>query len=436
MGTAKGNIIYTVFLCIVIPIILFFMIFPIVTASQKVVNYSEDYNKAMSMNDYKFKMSDAVYITDTKQFVFVFSVVAESNAEEAAKPYISDFISYDEKGKNTDFPDGYEYADRSNISQYVYVSNVESGFRYVEIYATSTIPSYQEPSTQDEFGDEIPGEIHEEETTTQYCRVDKADVKLMTAEEAVAYLVAKTDESEALTLETDSESDETQSYIDVQITSAVVNSQPDLSSSDSDSSTTQLQESADSLTSASSVSDSQTSDSNPSNATDSLTNNGGNGGNGGGGNSGGGGSGNGGNDNNAQPVETTVATTTTTTATTTAKPTTTTKRTTTTTPQTTTTRRTTTTTTAPQTVSVNRIYLETDFENNNVTLNINDKTQFKAVVEPANASDKSVKWTSNKPEIAEVDSNGKVTAKSKGKAIITAETVDGGLKASCMVTVN
>jgi hypothetical protein len=258
----------------------------------------------------------------------------------------------------------------------------------------------------------------------------------MTAEEAVAYLVAKTDESEALTLETDSESDETQSYIDVQITSAVVNSQPDLSSSDSDSSTTQLQESADSLTSASSVSDSQTSDSNPSNATDSLTNNGGNGGNGGGGNSGGGGSGNGGNDNNAQPVETTVATTTTTTATTTAKPTTTTKRTTTTTPQTTTTRRTTTTTTAPQTVSVNRIYLETDFENNNVTLNINDKTQFKAVVEPANASDKSVKWTSNKPEIAEVDSNGKVTAKSKGKAIITAETVDGGLKASCMVTVN
>ena len=37
--------------------------------------------------------------------------------------------------------------------------------------------------------------------------------------------------------------------------------------------------------------------------------------------------------------------------------------------------------------------------------------------------------------IATVDSNGRVTAVAKGKAIISAVTEDKGLQASCMVTV-
>lgn len=42
----------------------------------------------------------------------------------------------------------------------------------------------------------------------------------------------------------------------------------------------------------------------------------------------------------------------------------------------------------------------------------------------------------NKTGIIEIDSEGKVKAIAKGKVIVTAETNDGGLKASCMVTVN
>ena len=60
-----------------------------------------------------------------------------------------------------------------------------------------------------------------------------------------------------------------------------------------------------------------------------------------------------------------------------------------------------------------------------------------ATVLPADASDKSVTWTSNKETVATVDTNGKVTAVSKGTATIKAEANDGsGKYAICFVTVN
>lgn len=59
-----------------------------------------------------------------------------------------------------------------------------------------------------------------------------------------------------------------------------------------------------------------------------------------------------------------------------------------------------------------------------------------ATVSPDDANDKSVTWSSDRPAIAEVDSNGKVIAKAKGIAIITATANDGSnVSASCEVTV-
>ncbi len=48
-----------------------------------------------------------------------------------------------------------------------------------------------------------------------------------------------------------------------------------------------------------------------------------------------------------------------------------------------------------------------------------------ATVSPSNATNKSVTWSSNNTGVATVDSNGKVTAKSRGVATITAKTNDG-----------
>lgn len=99
-------------------------------------------------------------------------------------------------------------------------------------------------------------------------------------------------------------------------------------------------------------------------------------------------------------------------------------------------RTTTTRQTTQAVVHCSGIKLITDFENNNILLEINKSSVIKAEVTPSSSADKSVRWSSNREDIAKVDDNGKVTAVSKGKAIITATTSDGGLTASCMVTVN
>ena len=54
----------------------------------------------------------------------------------------------------------------------------------------------------------------------------------------------------------------------------------------------------------------------------------------------------------------------------------------------------------------------------------------KATVTPADADDKTVKWSSSNPSVATVDANGKVSCKGVGKTIITATTVNN-LKATC-----
>ena len=58
-----------------------------------------------------------------------------------------------------------------------------------------------------------------------------------------------------------------------------------------------------------------------------------------------------------------------------------------------------------------------------------------ATVLPADATDKSVTWTSDKEEVATVNANGKVTANGNGTATITITTKDQGKTAYCIITV-
>lgn len=57
------------------------------------------------------------------------------------------------------------------------------------------------------------------------------------------------------------------------------------------------------------------------------------------------------------------------------------------------------------------------------TLNIGDALELSAVVLPADATDKSLTWSSDDPSVLEVDSNGKVTAISSGSTVISAASV-------------
>ena len=58
-----------------------------------------------------------------------------------------------------------------------------------------------------------------------------------------------------------------------------------------------------------------------------------------------------------------------------------------------------------------------------------------ATVTPANADNKSVSWSSSSDAVATVDASGKVTGVKAGSATITATASDGGMKATCALTV-
>lgn len=70
------------------------------------------------------------------------------------------------------------------------------------------------------------------------------------------------------------------------------------------------------------------------------------------------------------------------------------------------------------------------------TLDIGGTQQLTATVAPANASDKTVTYTTKASGIATVSATGLITAKAEGKAQIVATTKDGAKTAVCDVTVN
>ena len=70
-----------------------------------------------------------------------------------------------------------------------------------------------------------------------------------------------------------------------------------------------------------------------------------------------------------------------------------------------------------------------------LNLYVGDIHQLTATVLPSNAENKNVTWTSSNTSVVQVSSNGRITAKGKGTAVITVITVDGSFTDTCTVTV-
>ncbi len=73
---------------------------------------------------------------------------------------------------------------------------------------------------------------------------------------------------------------------------------------------------------------------------------------------------------------------------------------------------------------------------NNANMTVGETKALTATVSPANATDKSVVWSSNNSSVASVDQNGVVTANAVGNATITVTTNDGAKTATCAVVVS
>lgn len=69
------------------------------------------------------------------------------------------------------------------------------------------------------------------------------------------------------------------------------------------------------------------------------------------------------------------------------------------------------------------------------TLTTGEQLQLTAGIQPENATDKRVDWSSSNPDVATVSSNGLVTATGPGSAEITVTTLDGNYSATCLIIV-
>ena len=85
----------------------------------------------------------------------------------------------------------------------------------------------------------------------------------------------------------------------------------------------------------------------------------------------------------------------------------------------------------PAKVSVTGVKLD----QTELALYTGDTATLNAMVAPGDATNKNVTWSSDKPEVATVDANGKITAKGEGEATITVRTADGNHTATCTVKV-
>jgi len=71
-----------------------------------------------------------------------------------------------------------------------------------------------------------------------------------------------------------------------------------------------------------------------------------------------------------------------------------------------------------------------------LSLTVGQTHTLTAEVWPEDATNKTLRWSSSRPDIADVDQNGKVTAKAPGDAVVTVEAEDGsGVRADCAVKV-
>lgn len=72
----------------------------------------------------------------------------------------------------------------------------------------------------------------------------------------------------------------------------------------------------------------------------------------------------------------------------------------------------------------------------NKTLNVGDKFNLIATINPNDATNKNVEWTSSNLSVAKVSTTGEVLAVGIGTATITVKTLDGNFEATCNIEVN
>lgn len=387
----KSNIKYSVFICI--SVLLLGIIFAFSSTKQR-ANSSEDYDRSLDIGGYVVKISGCVYFTDTNEIVFTFKYKPVVEMPSNSIPEIYNVTYSTEDTVNTKL--SYNTQDKAVGEQTVTCTDFDTKkICYIKVDFISKEPDYYDEDTYDEFGDIIKGEFHEGKKYDNYVKIDVQDMLRMTKNDYKTYTtqapVTAADESSV-----------TDKVIDPQGTFVVTTTVPITSSTATSSTTVSVSTEKETETSSEKEvkvtaksddtnAEQQTQEQYVYNTQPQYYDD---------------------NNNNTEPPQTERQT------------------------QRQTQQYTTTTvTTAYTPPEIKGLRLESSYSNNDVKLSIGENTTLTAVISPSNAMG-SIVWESNRTDIAEVNSSGRVTAKAKGKAIITARSAsNSSVTASCMITV-
>lgn len=376
-----------------------YMIFTIVTAVLAVLfltsnswitsltykSKSNGYNKTMSLNGYNIKVTDAAYYDNVCEFVIKCRLSGSDTG--ATYPEVT-AVNFDDDLTDHKFTAGNKYDD---YSRKITVKNPPSNFKIMRVVIKTSMPDTKYDDAYDEFGEKIPAHTEKGKTITLRVTIDRKDMQTHAVKIVPGYSEESSNSSTTSSLYNSETAKITSQQAVAVTTQATAPTTHDLSEKAAEAfqtsrTTTEKQQPA---TAEMNTQPAETRDYNePAYAPPQTT-------------------GTTHNEPAYAPPQTTAATHN--------EP-----------------------AQAETTTTQARVYsikLATEFEYNDVQIKIGEHTQFRAEVEPDNAVNKNVKWESNRSDIATVDSNGRVTAVAKGKAIISAVTEDKGLQASCMVTV-
>lgn len=346
---------------------------------------SNGYNKTMSLNGYNIKVTDAAYYDNVCEFVIKCRLSGSDTG--ATYPEVT-AVNFDDDLTDHKFTSGNKYDD---YSRKITVKNPPSNFKIMRVVIKTSMPDTKYDDAYDEFGEKIPAHTEKGKTITLRVTIDRKDMQTHAVKIVPGYSEESSNVNTTSSLYNSETSKITSQQAVAVTTQATATTTHDLSEKAAEASQTSrtTTEKRQPATAEMNTKPAETRDYNePAYAPPQTT-------------------GATHNEPAYAPPQTTAAThnepahaeTTTTQA------------------------------------RVYSIKLATDFDYNDVQIKVGEHTQLRAEVKPDNAVNKNVKWESNRPDIATVDSNGRVTAVAKGKAIISAVTEDKGLQASCMVTV-
>ena len=346
---------------------------------------SNGYNKTMSLNGYNIKVTDAAYYDNVCEFVIKCRLSGSDTG--ATYPEVT-AVNFDDDLTDHKFTSCNKYDD---YSRKITVKNPPSNFKIMRVVIKTSMPDTKYDDAYDEFGEKIPAHTEKGKTITLRVTIDRKDMQTHAVKIVPGYSEESSNANTTSSLYNSETSKITSQQAVAVTTQATATTTHDLSEKAAEASQTSrtTTEKRQPATAEMNTKPAETRDYNepayaPPQTTDATHN-----------------------EPAYAPPQTTAATHN--------EP-----------------------AQAETTTTQARVYsikLATEFKYNDVQIKVGEHTQLRAEVKPDNAVNKNVKWESNRPDIATVDSNGRVTAVAKGKAIISAVTEDKGLQASCMVTV-